>query len=146
MSNNNPFIPDFETFSREVKSTFIDGNLREAYTELGHHINNYKLDDEETPVTYGLIMEKWKACIKLWNYNFGNKKPEYLTREQREQKYNIHDFVVKFKYNDEFSMDKGDVKRDEYLFPPWMKTVELYDLFQQITSKINARRKKIIEE
>ena len=137
------FIPEFKKFTDEVKAAYNSGNIRDAYMEVVYHIKNYELDDSVTPVTFSIIMEKWKMHLKLWNMKYADKDPKYLSAAATKEKLNIHDFVKDFKYNDEYSLEKGELKRDDYLFMPGYSTPELYKIFNSIKTKIDAQRKKV---
>lgn len=127
-----------------MKSIYADGNLRDTYRRLKHHLEQEK-DIDNKPLTYSLLMEKWSTHIKMWNMAHGEKKSEYIGAKVLAERKNLYEFLGEKMYLNEFSLDKGEHKRDEYLFPSWLTITELNDLFNKIRFRIKTRKKDIID-
>jgi len=136
-------VIDFEEFVRDVKNIYSDGNMMEAHKMMIHHINNLA-DDQGNDLTYSFIMEKWDRSIKLWNMKHGDKPSQFLGKDALAEKKNIFDFLNEKLYNNEYSLEKGEQKRDEYLFPAWIKISQLADLFKKISKTIVQRKEDVV--
>ena len=133
-----PNIPDIEKFKDDVREIYADGDLTAAYKRLVYYLNNITLSDGE-PLTYKLIIDKFDAHIKQWNYLYKRKETAgYLSAEAEKKRKNIYDFLGDTMYENEFPIQRGTTERDSYLFG----NIAIKELKRQLDIYLNKFKKK----
>jgi len=144
MDNGGNMIPDYEDFVKDVTSIWADGNMINTYKLMAYVIEQVKGEDGTVP-TYSMIIEKWKTHIQIWNLTYGTRDERYIGSKERAQRKNLYDFLEERLFFNEYSLDKGDHKRDRYLFPQWLSIRELSDIFTKIHERIAEQQKRVEE-
>ena len=137
-------IPHYDDFIKDIRSIWADGDLSSAYSILPLHVDREQGEQGQI-YTYSDLIEAWKLHIRIWNSSYGSRDEKYISKSDREKKKNFHDFLIDKIYLNDETMDKGEQKRDEYLFPQWLTVSELSDMFKKITKKVELQRKNIID-
>jgi hypothetical protein len=99
-------VPSKEEFLVFFNETFPKGNPKNVYTTLEYYVKS-KLTFVDTPVTWSLIKEKYKAYIEECN------------EEQRPEKYikGLEKFITDEDFNNSFGVKRKGTFLDKYSIP-----------------------------
>jgi len=109
-------IPPYEEFLIDIKQIFADGDLRAGYVMLRNLIRDEKLPNGDD-YTYKFILGKFRSLHDQWNYRYAlMEERNFLPKTAREERDTFEEFISKARYNEEFTINKGNRDRDNYLF------------------------------
>jgi hypothetical protein len=101
-----------ERFNKELFSLNGEGDPEAVYKYLvSQFIEKTIKTFDGTPITFDLIVQKYKEYLSWWNVKFGDSDPKYVAKVDKIKSIDV--FLIKSMYNQSFTIPRK--KRDFYL-------------------------------
>ena len=115
----NTDVPSFDKMKGDLIKIYPEGDLKETYNRLLFYIGNM-MDSKGNPLTYEFLLNKFGQHIKQWNHLYQRKEGAgYLSKDAEKKRKTFYEFLGEGLYENEFSIQKGSLERDAYLFGPF---------------------------
>lgn len=127
--DENDSTPTLEQFKEDIRDIYSHGDLKEGYENLIFVTEELELKHNNQPVTYELILIKFRQHINWWNYMYKKKERSGMLRKEAEEaRMDIARFITERGWEKEWDIKSGTMIREMYLFG----TLPIKELVRQL--------------